>query len=298
MNAILRTKILIVAVITAFFSSTAFSMNAKEARAQIEAIIEAGTWGVVAVSADEKQTMRIDYGTLTHSGGSVEFWVTHTDQPLSKYTINCSRQDYRLVHFQVGSIAWGTSSGLKLINNNVPIVEGTMASVIQKKLCGRLVPALGVIVKYLFSTDTATWYWVPSFSYRGAESVTVPVHLELPAGAAPGEISADSNFYNWEFHCSQNRSRSGPLSSWGRVPDIGETEEWQGFEEGSGLSTVRSKLCSDPTIVLRQADPVPTDNSNVDKTLAAVENAKEKCLKLGFKVGTERFGECVLTLSK
>jgi len=36
------------------FSVKAFSMSTKEARAQIDAIVKDGAWGVVAVSVDEK----------------------------------------------------------------------------------------------------------------------------------------------------------------------------------------------------------------------------------------------------
>jgi hypothetical protein len=281
-------------LLSAGFSTTLFSMSTKDARAQIDAIVKDGAWGVAAVSADGKKTWTIDYKTLTYSGNSVEFWMLVTDQPLGKVVIDCSRQKYRLSHFQIVLF----ESGLKTLVDDGSFPEGSVFSVIHKKLCGRLVPALGVIVKYLSSTDTTTFYWVPSFAYRVARSVTIPVYIESPAGAPPGEISAGSTFAKWEFDCVESRGRIGSVGPWGKVPDIGETEEWQSYGEGTVGSLVRAKLCSDPTIVLRQTDLRPSESANAGRPLEAVEKVKAKCVELGFKAGTERFGECVLTLSK
>jgi len=276
------------------FSVKAFSMSTKEARAQIDAIVKDGAWGVVAVSVDEKKTWAIDYKTLTYSGNSVEFWMLQTDQPLGKMVIDCSRQKYRLSFFQVVFF----ESGLKTLVDDGSFPEGSVFSVIHKKLCGRLVPALGVIVKYLSSTDTVTFYWVPSFAYRVARSVTIPFYNESPSSAPPGEISASSNFAKWEFDCVESRGRVGSDGPWGQVPDIGETEEWVSYGEGSVGSVMRAKLCSDPNIVLRQTDLRPSESANAGSPFEAIEKVKAKCVELGFKAGTERFGECVLTLSK
>ena len=57
MNKVKRTVYFFAFVMLfAGFSAKAFSMSTKEARAQIDAILKDGAWGVVAVSADEKTT--------------------------------------------------------------------------------------------------------------------------------------------------------------------------------------------------------------------------------------------------
>jgi len=110
--------------------------------------------------------------------------MLQTDQPLGKMVIDCSRQKYRLSFFQVVFF----ESGLKTLVDDGSFPEGSVFSVIHKKLCGRLVPALGVIVKYLSSTDTVTFYWVPSFAYRVARSVTIPFYNESPSSAPPAKF--------------------------------------------------------------------------------------------------------------
>jgi hypothetical protein len=41
------------------------------------------------------------------------------------------------------------------------------------------------------------------------------------------------------------------------------------------------------------------ENTNIkNKSLTSIDEAKDKCKTLGFKIGTEKFGSCVLELTK
>jgi hypothetical protein len=58
------------------------------------------------------------------------------------------------------------------------------------------------------------------------------------------------------------------------------------------------------TVVIEQdfdipmQEPAPTDASNSPDALRAIESAKRQCSELGFKPGTEKFGNCVLKVSR
>jgi hypothetical protein len=51
--------------------------------------------------------------------------------------------------------------------------------------------------------------------------------------------------------------------------------------------------CSDSNGVANGTQPVSSNNGSL-----SMEQAKSKCLDLGFKAGTESFGQCILKVSK
>ena len=74
---------------------------------------------------------------------------------------------------------------------------------------------------------------------------------------------------------------------------------------GSGLRGSRHNLCSviyanlvKPNLSAPLVLPKKTIPTAEPKQLSPIDNAKAKCIELGFKSGTEQFGKCVLQLSK
>lgn len=59
-------------------------------------------------------------------------------------------------------------------------------------------------------------------------------------------------------------------------------------------------ICIDKSKAVEQSNkPIPDQkNLPVGGSSAAMESAKAKCLDLGFKVGTESFGQCILKITK
>ena len=59
---------------------------------------------------------------------------------------------------------------------------------------------------------------------------------------------------------------------------------------------------ADPEVSQREAKVNATDRAaseqNAIAPLMPIDSAKEKCASLGFAVGTEKFGSCVLQLTK
>ena len=74
---------------------------------------------------------------------------------------------------------------------------------------------------------------------------------------------------------------------------------------GSGLRGSRHNLCSGiyanlvkPNLSAPLALPKKPSPTAEPKQISPIDNAKAKCIELGFKSGTEQFGKCVLQLSK
>ena len=73
----------------------------------------------------------------------------------------------------------------------------------------------------------------------------------------------------------------------------GQTFIWAHTLRRPDLSTPK------PAINIPQGNqPSPSNNAAVSNTGASIEDAKKKCADLGFKLGTEGFGNCVLKLSR
>ncbi len=293
MNALKRMSFIIALSLTAIAPSPpSYSMSKKEAQAQYEEIWRNGAWA--PISSSEGGKWLIDYKTLRDSGDSMAFWIVVPGRGIQKWVIDCIHQRYRIHLFNIRTF----NSGLEELSVDYSMPEGSVAYVVYKKVCGRFIPSLGVKVKYLFSDDTHTVYWIPSLAYRGAQSVTSLVYVEVPADGSPGEITPASMFFYWEVDCVASRGRTGASGPWRQIQKIEAAVKWNEYSDGTSGVVVRNKLCADPKIVFRQADVELGGASSMAEASMALDAAKEKCLELGFKSGTERFGECVLTLSK
>jgi len=91
-----------------------------------------------------------------------------------------------------------------------------------------------------------------------------------------------------------------PTLFWLEGGDSAQATEYQQLKgEVDALQQIYTeKKClsstSEPKIVESQPDVAKPENAYNENKL---EDAKSKCIELGFKAGTEKFGECVLKLS-
>lgn len=88
------------------------------------------------------------------------------------------------------------------------------------------------------------------------------------------------------------------------------TADWGSVPSGSGLEVIFDRICSNKfafmsyqsaPITLPLPKLVANPQNNQDRpqsTETSIEDAKRKCSALGFTAGTQKFGQCVLQISK
>jgi hypothetical protein len=89
--------------------------------------------------------------------------------------------------------------------------------------------------------------------------------------------------------------RAGKPHGWGILTFSDGRPQWEGFWEKGFLA--REERIPDQITSSVSSSEVQ-QYSPVNPLAAGVEAAKGKCSELGFKNGTEKFGECVLRLSR
>ena len=169
-----------------------------------------------------------------------------------------------------------------------------------EKLCGRIIPDVGVIIKYLASDNYNTYYWMPSTAFRDEDIVNIRTIKEAPSNGYPVPVGRGSPFVENQIDCGKNKIREGATAPWDRVQPIDDSTPWVDVpmntaEKNFGQAVIK-RVCSDPYIPARTL-PELHEEKNGDLGIS-IEDAKLKCENIGFKKGSENFGKCVLELIK
>jgi hypothetical protein len=287
--------------IITLISAREVSANEEEGR------IRQGIWGHIAFTVEhsmpfgkpipEAHQHLINISELSSNGQLTSAWVVNKYGVLRRLNFNCESGG-------VSVDMWG-GGGLfssRTLVIDVKVYDPDMAEAlpaIQRKLCGTLVYPLGRIARYLWSDagpsgkERNTIYWIPSESYRSADSVVIKGYAVDNWDSMQANLPDSQQFFSAEFHCRDAKSRSQPLDSWQAPAAIADGVAWS-----NSNSVIRNRLCFDSSI-MPSPEPLKKENDALRKGEAAnLESAKRKCIELGFKQGTEKFGECVLTLSR
>ena len=137
-------------------------------------------------------------------------------------------------------------------------------------------------------------------------AVTVTYQSEPPGAIIIGEAHGGGVF-NYATPMKIIYPSAQETFNQGTCPIImSPTARWL---DGTTLDPVRLQLCHrDSVWVLYKPSPINNQNSQPtqqntqsfkpDWAQVSLEDAKKKCTELGFKAGTESFGNCVLKISK
>jgi hypothetical protein len=190
------------------------------------------------------------------------------------------------------------------INNSAPVsvaAESSVRRLILESLCGFSDENgrwLGLVAK-LEEKTTSVFYWFLDISSLRKTSNPFQGYSirAVPAAADPSASKTftyqPSSIQEWVYSC---------LSPPRLVFKAVHSESWQPenpVERLSALGGVIRVLCSGQFPVAEQAAPINVNRlSDRSTNSLTMEDAKLKCKELGFKIGSENFGSCVLKLSK
>jgi hypothetical protein len=141
-----------------------------------------------------------------------------------------------------------------------------------------------------------------SFVLAGCGTVQTGTHgtyLPTPSNGYRGLIGWVTTGPQYK-EMTDNCANYGGLKNW---------EQARGWERGGGptIGVMYQRYeCRGPINPpdLRRADVVPTpsqpqyQNASPATNSSTIDSASAKCAELGFKKGTEKFGDCVLKISK
>jgi len=117
-----------------------------------------------------------------------------------------------------------------------------------------------------------------------------PSPLNSYTGLIAGELS-DPPVVNMAANCSSyggldySSIKSVPLPSWGVIGYVYKSYKCLGPSTPPPSNTLNQSIA-------------PISSNNPEPFKMSLDDAKLKCVELGFPTGTERFGNCVLKLSK
>ncbi len=262
---------------------------------QEDARIRQGPWGHIAFTAEhsfpfmkplpEAHSHLISLSELISNGPKISALIMDRYGFLRRVNFNC----------ESGEISIGSRME-DYINEALPTI--------QRKLCGVTVYPLARLARYLWSDagldgkSRRTAYWIPSESYRSADSIIFKSYIVENWDSPQVNLADTQRFVVEEINCRDAKTRSQWLDSPRSAPVVNDSLTWEKFDPNSIASAVRSRLCADSSI-LATPESIKAGNAPAQAgTAAGIESAKKKCIELGFKQGTEKFGECVLTLSK
>jgi hypothetical protein len=230
------------------------------------------------VSETDKLTLTVDLKNLKASGPTLNTYIAFVDKEKKQYTgpfefvINCQQTTYKMGSRD--TIQWD------------PKTAGGIAAT---KLCGDVSKVDGDKYEFLASfvpsnTKIRTdQYWVPKNVVRDSNHPDVlivkvfyshaapPLDFEKPS-AALAEVNCQKSIVRFSF------GTVGKLS-------VDLSKEWSPLVANNPMYL---KICANNALEVKSSVAEPV----------GIESAKAKCEDLGFKKGTERFGQCVLQLIK
>jgi hypothetical protein len=271
-------------------------MKKAEAELLLNQTLRDAVW--VPLAPRIKGVVAVDFKSLTSSAGGeiITAWFNFSGT-LRGVSMDCSRRRVMYWDLIIRPDIFVANSEMKsTIWFSFPDEENELA-ISADKLCGTLVPKVGLLYRILFVGGEVSWYWLPSGASRNGQYISMPIIVITNPYFTRPRLDATNKLFNLiEIDCGSLRYRHNSYggSAWGEIPPIPDSAEWKMVNEGGQIAFRRA--CADPAI-----QPIVSKSSAGDirePLSGAIEKAKVKCAELGFAKGTEKFAGCVLKLSK
>lgn len=278
--------------------SNAHAEISKEAAAQ--QMLSTGKW-TVALTDDYGNSYHVDPYSIAKISDNV-FQINaaspnfggnmNISQIVQTFEFDCAARRYAHVGWRypggfrareiIGGKAWNKLD--QNIGNSQSGPKFTIPNFYSRHVCmtkmaeGMVIDVFGVVQ----NKNLYKFYFLKNTIYRNSKENVVFSYLF-------GNGRSDSKFYA-NCKTSEVTSQDGAAISTGPGNPI--LVDW-----------MCKKLHPDTVVIEQDFDipkrePEPTDTGNSPDALSAIEAAKRQCSELGFKLGTEKFGNCVLKVSR
>jgi len=280
---------------------------------EMSSIRQNGTWTVITWKSSTaiwgntvNEYTSIDLSSFVSNGPVVSAWFVQSRLGLLyRLTIDCENGTAKQDRWYIGGLFGG---GPWTLSYDTKFGDGTEETypTIRSKLCGNVISPIGLIAKYLYSVEGGnklgespkTFYWIPSRSSRSLDRVVIQMYQQPDWGPVKTTLSNQDTFSYVEFSCKEQRAKFRPRVEFNTVEKPSNEIPWEPLPNRSIGELARVRLCNDSSIV--ESTEYLTNNKQIESQSIEekIGSAVKKCEELGFIPRTEKFGQCVLTISK
>jgi len=281
---------------------------------ELQNIVQNASWAPIS-SAGDGAIWAVDQTSFRRSNGIVDVWdwtykplvgpngVTtfqNTIGPAHPMRFDCAGRRYQQ---RVWALDKFVDVGWR------PVSPGKIDSDMLSKLCGEDLPN-GHRLEWLQSGGNSVFYYVPETTYVRSTSPRIIVIENIAtftpwtSGLPEVTVIQKPVFSSEEINCSTFSARQTAPHLFGEINPT-SYKDWTAIGKGSELEPIARRFCQDSGLQVRVENPrpaeqlpqpIPKESEKINSM--PIEAAKRTCSELGFMVGTEKFGTCVLQLTK